>query len=243
MSDSNTPVPRAQRTDISNIDAELSAEARSIKQSISAPGAPKITINRAGSFSGPANEDLGTSIRGVVVDFLSSNKYYDKPYNSAAPEPPACFAFGKVLNEMVPSPNSPVIQAEQCLGCPRNEWGSDIKGGKGKACKNARELAFILEEDLGEEDPPIYQVSVPPTGIRSFDGFAAMVSTMLDGPPIKAVVTIECIQQNGYNTMVFKDPDNNPDYAFHAQFRPQALELISREPDVSGYTPNKLMRK
>lgn len=243
MSDnSNTPAPRAQRTDISNIDAELSAEARDIKKTISNPGAPKITITRAGTFAGPDGIDLGKEIRGVVINFLSSNKFYDKPYNAQAPEPPACFAFGKEIAEMVPSNSAPAKQAPACNGCPRNEWGSDLKGGKGKACKNARELAFILEEDLGEDDPQIYHISVPPTAIRSFDASVNMVLQMLDGPPIKAIMTIEAIPQGTYTTMKFSADDNNPDYAYHAQFRAQGLDLISKEPDVTGYTPPKNAR-
>lgn len=228
---------RVRPQDIAALDAKFASEAAEIKQMIAAPGAPKLSINRNGNFQLPDGSELGPEIRVVVVDFITANRYYPGVYNAQNPTPPVCFAFGKVLADMAPSTNSPEPQHETCTGCPMNEFGSAITG-RGKACKNTRELAVILEEDIEADEPPIYQLSCPPTAIKSFDGFVAQCSRIVAGPPIKAVVTVKVVPQGSYNTISFTDADNNPEYAYHAQFMEQALDLISREPDLSNYVPS-----
>lgn len=235
--DENNKSLRVSRTDVAALDAKWAQETDSIKQMIAAPGAPKITINRSGKFQLPDGSELGDAIRVVVVDFISANRYYTSVYNPQNPEPPVCFAFGKILNEMAPSTSSPEPVHEKCQGCPMNEFGSDPRGGRGKACQNKRELAVILEEEIEADDPTIYQLSVPATAIRSFDGFVAQCVRIVGGPPIKAVVTVKAVPQGTFTTLSFTDADNNPEYAYHAQFMEQALELISREPDLSNYVP------
>jgi hypothetical protein len=228
---------RVSRTDVAALDAQWAQETDQIKQMISAPGAPKISINRAGKFQLPDGSELGDQIRVVVVEFISSNKYYTGVYNPQNPEPPVCFAFGKVLSDMEPSANAPEPQHDRCQGCDKNEFGSALTG-RGKACKNTRELAVILEEDLEAEEPSIYQLSVPPTAIRSFDGFVAQCVRVIAGPPIKAIVTVKAVPQGTYTTLQFTDADNNPEYGYHAQYIDQARELLSREPDLSNYVPS-----
>jgi hypothetical protein len=232
---SNKGTGRAPRTDIAAIEQQLSAEAENIRQTISSGGAPKISISRAGQFTGPDGLDMGTEIRGVVVEYISANRYYPHQFDPANPAPPVCFAFGKKLNEMAPAPEAPEPQADACTGCPMNEFGSK---GKGKACKNTRELAFILEEDLEAPEPRLYLISVPPTAIKSFDAFANLCSRVLSGPPIKAVVSIKAVPQGTYTTMVFSDPDNNPNYAEHFGLRDEALALISQLPNMDNYVPS-----
>lgn len=228
---------RVSRTDVAALDAKFANEAEQVKQMISAPGAPKISINRAGNFQLPDSSELGNEIRVVVIDFITANRYYPGIYNAQNPTPPVCFAFGKVLADMAPSANSPEPQSDKCKGCPMDEFGSALTG-RGKACKNTRELAVILEEDLEADEPNIYQISVPPTGIRSFDGFVAQCLRVVSGPPIKAIVTIKAVPQGTYTTLQFADADNNPEYAYHAQFMEMARELISKEPDLSNYVPS-----
>ncbi len=230
---------RAPRTDLSAVDQALSNEALNIRNTIASGGAPKISISRAGQFTGPDGLDMGTEIRGVVVDYISANRYYPHVFDAANPLPPVCFSFGKNLNEMAPDELAPEPQADACSTCEMNQWGSK---GKGKACKNTRELAFILEEDLEAEEPKLYLISVPPTAIKSFDAFANLCSRVLSGPPIKAIVTIKAVPQGTYTTMVFADPDNNPNYAEHFALRDEGVALISQLPNLDNYVPSPQAR-
>lgn len=229
------------RVNVEEVDKALSTEAQSIRQTISAGAIPKITISRNGTFVGPDGLELGEEISGVVIDYVSSNKYYPHAYNANNPLPPVCFAFGKVIAQMQPDEASPEPQGGEegdCHSCPLNQFGSALNGGKGKACKNTRELAFLLEEDLENPDATMYLVSVPPTGIRSFDGFANMVARMFDGGPIKAVVKIKAVPQGQYTTMVFEPMSANAHYADHFGFREEAIGLITQPPDLTNYVPS-----
>jgi hypothetical protein len=225
------------RVDVNEINKALSTEAQSIRQTISSGGIPKITISRTGSFTSPEG-DLGTEISGVIIDYCSSNKFYPHAYNANNPLPPVCFAFGKVVADMAPLDESPEKQHEDCATCPRNEWGSALNGGKGKACKNTRELAFVLEEDLDDPDATIYLVSVSPTAIKSFDAVANQISRTLDGPPIKAIITIKAVPAGTFTTMVFQAKEANPNYAAHFAMREEAQALITQVPDTTNYVPS-----
>lgn len=221
-------------TDIAVLDAELAKEAQNIKKQIAAPSSPKLTISKTGSWTTPDGQELDTEIRGVVVDFVSSNKFYDRQYDPNTPISPACFAIGTVLADMRPSKDAPAPQAETCGECPHNQFGSR---GNGKACKNTREIAFLLESDFDNPDAQLYLISVPPTGLKSFDGFVNAVARLFDGPPLKAIVTVKAVGVGTYFTLAFVDIQPNADYKDFVGLRGEAHELVSREPDASNYTP------
>lgn len=112
-------------------------------------------------------------LRCVVLAATHENQYYDKPYNSATPSVPACFAFGdQTLDdpeaEMVPDPGSDDMQGyplddnneldkssgekPKCSECWANRMGTaDV--GKGKACKNIRRMILTTEDAL--ESPEV----------------------------------------------------------------------------------------
>lgn len=242
----STSLARANRTDIATIDSQLAAEANSIKTLINQSGGPKIVIDRSGHFTGPDGVDLGTSLRLVVVDFILKNQYYTTRYDPANPVPPVCFAMSSVEDspEMAPDPTSPEPQHATCKGCPQNEFGTALGGtGKGKACKNTYELAVLLEEEFDEPEPKLYLMSVPPTAMRSFAGFANLCARVLDSGPIKAIATVRVVPQGSYNTMAFGEPDNNDRYAEHIALREEAHTMLMRAPDLSNYKPSQPARR
>lgn len=230
---------RPPRTDLSTIDAQLAAE--SIKEQVSAGGSgPRLSINNNGRWSTPDGAELDSTISVIVIDFMSKNTWYPHPYQAGNPLPPGCFAIGKVLANMQPCPESPEPQHDTCAGCPHDQWGSSATG-KGKACKNARELAVILEEQAGDlENAEIFIISIPPTSIKFFDGFARTTERVLSGPPIKAIVDISAVQKSGarYFEMQFDNIRANPDYADHFTLREEASVLLEATPDTSNYVPS-----
>lgn len=227
---------RAPKMDLALMESQLAGEAEKIKSLISAGGAPRISIDRSGHFVAPDGLDLGAEIRGVVVDFVFKNQFYTSTYDPNSPAPPVCFAIATVEDHdtMAPHASAPEPQADKCATCPHNQWGSR---GKGKACKNTYELAFVLEEDLESDNPKLYQISVPPTAMKSFSAFANLCARVLNAPPIKALVTVRAVPQGSYTTMSFADPDNNPQFAALLGLREEARALITSVPDLSNYKP------
>jgi hypothetical protein len=233
----------AKKQDLATIEAQLAEEAKTIGAQLSSADGKKITIDPAtGNFVGPGQENMGTTLRGVIIEFCSSHKYYDRPYSADNAFPPICFAFGQTLAEMAPEEESPEPQNDMCGTpgqpgcCPHNEWGS-AANEKGKACQQRREFAFVLEEDLAEGHPTLYHMSTPPTSIKYFDAAAATIARQLNGPPIKAMVTITAVPTKNYFSLNFSDIDANTHLAACFPLREAATDLISRFPDTSKYVP------
>lgn len=54
----------------------------------------------------------------------------------------------------------------ECAACPFNEWGTDIKGGAGKACKETRQLFVLTKDDL----LPLV-ITIPPTSLANVKAY------------------------------------------------------------------------
>lgn len=228
------------KTDLAKLDAELAEKAKKLKEQLGGPDTKKITIDQQGNFIAPGGANLGNELNICVVDFCSKNTYYDRPFVPGNPAAPACIAIGREIADMYPEDDSPVKQNDTCKGCPQNEWGSSGTGN-GKACKNTRELAITIVDDLEDEDaePELMLLSLSPTSIKGFDAAAMQAFRLYNGPPIKAVFTITTEQPAGanYYVIVWGQPEPNPYLTRVFPYMDQAEDLMSRLPDLSTYEP------
>lgn len=226
----------AKKTDLVALEAQLAEEAaNAISTAISKPTGKKISVKNK-QFVLPDGTVLGNSMDIVVLDFISMNRFYLEVFNPNNPRPPACFAMGKDLQAMAPHDESPEKQTEgTCARCPMNQWESDPQGGKGKACKNTRELAVVLASDIDDPEAEIYSMSVSPTGIRSFDAMVAYVARTFNGPLIKAIVNVSLNPNTEYPQLVFGDAAPNESYAELLARRQEATDMLFVPPDVSNF--------
>ena len=111
-------------------------------------------------MGGDPNEvQAKTEIVGAVVFTHRMNAYWEQEYGSGSDDSsqlPACSSMdGKtgVLAE--------TGELRSCETCPFNQYGTDTKGGRGKACKNMRRIYIIADKD-----PTPYLMTVPPTSIK-----------------------------------------------------------------------------
>lgn len=226
----------AKKQDLVAIEAQLAKEASEMSRQLGAPEGKKITVDQKGNFVGPGQVNLGNELNVNVVSFCTSKKYYDRPYDSSTPAVPVCFAFGKIIDEMEPEEESPEPQSKTCKTCPHNEWNSAPGGGK--ACKEGREFAVVLVDDLEEGvKPDLYHMTTAPTSIKFFDGMASSVKRLFNGPPIRAIVTMVTAPVKNYFVLNFGEPEANPHLSETFPLREAADDLISRFPDVSRYVP------
>src|SRR5690348_2432812 len=93
-----------------NYEEQLQKEAAEIAKRIAAPSGDRIRFNGNAGFITPDGNE-GDALEVVIIDFLSSNLFYDGPFDRDNPQPPACFAIGDEPSHLVPSPNSPNRQA------------------------------------------------------------------------------------------------------------------------------------
>lgn len=84
-------------------------------------------------------------------------------------------------------------RANSCAGCPFNEFGSDPKGGGGKACKEIRRL-FVIDVDPKTMAPQASLpaiLSLPPTSLKPWDEFVSgLLSRKPPMHPIRKVVRL-----------------------------------------------------
>lgn len=231
---------RKSTTDIATIDAELSNEIADLKHQIGQPGGNKIKLEASGDYILPSGENLGNEIQVVVLDFVSKNTWYQGPYNPNNIVPPDCYAIGKVLSTMKYEEDSPNPQggAEgDCATCPLNQFGSG-QNGTSKACKNSR-LAVVIVVDPNDPDAsaaadaPLYTMEFAPTSIKAFDGMVSMVARALNGPPIKAIVTLSARNAGTFAIQSFSDPMPNDYLGEHFARRPETVDMLYRKPDFT----------
>jgi len=224
---------------------QLAAEAAEISKRISAPTGDRIRYNGNVGFYTPDGGE-GDVIEAVIVDFLSSNLYYDGPYDRDNPQPPACFAIGPEPSTLVPSKNSPDRQADTCSACPNNQFGS-AANGKGKACKNTRLLALMPASalDSPEEEAPIWILSVPPTSLKAYDAYVASLKAKHGTIPLGVITEISLDPNSQFAAPRFKAIRllEEDELGVFVPRRDEARERLSQEPDTTGYTPPKATRR
>lgn len=76
-----------------------------------------------------------------------SKIWYENGYVEGSNAPPDCSA----ANGLKPDNGVPKPQHTVCATCPKNQWGSDPRGGKGKACGDSRRLAVVPLLDIPNE--------------------------------------------------------------------------------------------
>jgi len=187
----NTEVAVPKGTAVANWESRLAAMAAATSEHEKAKG--DWVSFRGGIFAINGQPLSGNKAEVVVVASIHENQYYKDRFDPNTPQPPVCYAFGESANELAPHPEASEPQAPSCAECPKNAWGSDPAGGKGKACKNVRRLALIAADDLGNVDgAPVYLAKIPITSVKNWSTYASEVSNVLKRPPlgVKTVMSV-----------------------------------------------------
>jgi hypothetical protein len=231
-------VKKVSANNIVDIRALLAKETESLGERVGAPGGDSIRVTQDKNFEMPDGTTL-TELKGVViVDFVSTNKFYEGAYDPKNISPPACFAIGTNPSQMVASDNSPVKQADTCAVCPMNQFGSS---GNGKACKNSRVLALLPAD--ADEDTPLMILGVSPTALKAFDAFVTSIVRSFQLPPVGVMVDITFDPNSSYASLRFGNPQPNTNLANHFARKDEAQKRLATEPDVSQYEAPAPARK
>lgn len=133
----------------------------------------------------------------IILDSLFVNTFYEGPYVPNQPTTPDCYAYGDVEAGMEPHDEAENKQSDNCADCPLNVYGSGQ--GKGKACKNQRRLAVVLEEEFNEDGKTarILMLNVAPTSIAAFAGYVQEVTAAYERPTSGLVTEISIFRPKG----------------------------------------------
>ena len=168
------------------------------------------------------------SFSAVVVDFTSTNMFYDTTFDAKVYSPPVCFAIGRASNEqLIPSKNSTKKQSESCNICPLNEFGSS---GKGKACKNGITLALL--PPTATKSTPIWLLKISPTALKSWGAYVRSVFSAFELPPIGVVTTFVFDDKVTYPSIRFVDPQPNNFLDVFRERQIEAQDLLELEPSL-----------
>ena len=128
--------------------------------------------------------DYVKEIQGVILFTHRVNGYWSRALGdgegNAAPD---CSSMdGKA------GINNATGECISCESCPLNQYGSDPKGGEGKACKNMRRVYLMISGD-----PNCYLLTVPPTSIKDVN---KKLKTLIAGgiPYTGMVVSIKLVK-------------------------------------------------
>jgi len=151
----------------------------------------------------------------VIIDHIIEHAYYTGQFDPTRPQPPVCFAFGRVEDEMKLHEKSSEPQGGEggaCVTCPMLEWGTSDRG-RGKACKAIRRLALITEGDLDDvEKAEVAFLKIPVTSVKAWAGYVNQLHSTLKRPPFGVVTTITLVKDPKYQFRIIaslKEPITN----------------------------------
>jgi hypothetical protein len=135
-------------------------------------------------------------LTGIIIHSAPVRSYWSKGLDEGGSSPPDCSS-----NDLLMGVGTP---GGDCLTCPMNQWGSDTKGGVGKACSERRFLFMLRPQSF----LPVV-VQVPPSSLRNLGQY--MLRLAGTGTPYYHVTTslsLEKAVQGGgglpYSKMVVK---------------------------------------
>lgn len=129
--------------------------------------------------------DYVKEIQGVILFTHRVNGYWSKALgNGEGGTPPDCSSMDGKMGI-----NATTGECISCDTCPLNQYGTDPKGGDGKACKNMRRLYLMVSGD-----PNCYLLTVPPTSIKDVN--KKLKALLANGTPyIGMVVNIKLTKE------------------------------------------------
>lgn len=210
-------------------DEQLRKELANLSKTIDPPSSNKIST-KGKVFTLPDGKSSPGPLNAVILDWVSLNVYYPGAYNPNQRTGPACFAIGKVIEELTPSENAPQKQsAGDCASCPKGQWGTGA-GGKGKACKNQRRL-LLVSPDFTDHSMPM-SLYVSPTGLKSWNEYVRRLATEQQALPVQVVTKITFDANQTYPTLQFEFGERHGQLDLAMRLRALNQEMLWREPDA-----------
>lgn len=176
--------------EIVNWEEVLAADARAVA-AVETPRVGKISL-RAGQMTYEGNPVPENKLECVILASAVERAYYTSAFDPNHITSPACFALSITGEAMRPDPASTEPQHTDCATCPMNAWGSDPKGGRGKACKEGRRLVIMAvpkdAESAAAADMALLRI--PVTSVRYWAAYVNTVAASWQRPPYAIITEI-----------------------------------------------------
>ena len=141
----------------------------------------KIKIPSGGGISFEVRDENGEtipmkSLRGVIIHKKPFRAWYIKSFDEKTDEDtgiPDCFSDDMIHGSGCETAGIPAGQL--CATCPKGQWGSNRKGGKGKDCADKIRIHTLLEDCVF----PIV-IDLPPTSLQNFTNYINRLTNKLN---------------------------------------------------------------
>ena len=157
------------------------------------PSVSKISL-KAGVISYGGNSVKDNRLDVVVLAAVYRNTFYSGRYDSNNIVNPDCFSLAETDEGMEPYNAVHKPEHATCEGCPRAQWGSDLNGGRGKACKQTRRLVLLPASALASEDDVLSGemavLDIPVTSVKNYANYVNVLAASIGLPPHAAVTEI-----------------------------------------------------
>jgi hypothetical protein len=163
--------------------AEAKADAARFQQ-----GVPRISF-QGGVISIDKQKVKDNKLTVAIVEAVFGKAYYPGEFDPSTPQTPTCYAFHPTdQSAMSPHDAAPEKQAEKCLGCQWNRFGTADRG-RGKRCKDEVRLMCTV----GETDPEsiaageFRMASIPPGSLKNWGNYLKKLRD--SGTSVRGVMT------------------------------------------------------
>jgi hypothetical protein len=151
---------------------------------------------KAGVLAYDGQAAPGNKLQVIVLGFAYENQWFAKAYDPKNIVSPTCWAVGPEESGLYPIQKKVTWMAsDSCDTCPKNEWESDPKGGKGKACKNVVRLGLVVLpskiEDLADAD--FLFAKLPVTSRKNWAKYVSQIGNVLKCAPFGVVTEISTV--------------------------------------------------
>lgn len=210
---------------------QIRQELAALAGAIDPPSSNRIST-KGKVFTLPDGSSSSNPLGVVILDFVAFNSYYTAAWNPNVRAKPACWAIGKVIDEMAPSEHVPKPQHTDCKTCPKGQFGSATNGGKGKACKNIRRL-LVLPGDFTDKSEPM-TLDVSPTGLKAWNRYVDLLRKEYAVIPLQVVTTVQFDPNQSYPTLQFEYGDKHANVELAMRLRNRYSDMLYREPDLEA---------
>lgn len=161
---------------------------------------------RAGVMTYQGQPIPGNKLETVIIASAKEHALYanvleNRQFDPNNPESPVCYALSLDGENMAPHAQVKQKRATDCANCAFNAWGSDPKGGRGKACKEVRRLIVIPKSAVVA--PPGQQLpadsvkksesascNIPVTSVKNWANYTALLAAQFRRPAWAVVTEI-----------------------------------------------------
>lgn len=160
----------------------------------------------------------------IILDHIFETLFYRDAYDSANPQPPTAFAFGRDEKKLTWHENSdPEFVGKLCHESEVCQWGTAEKG-RGKAAKETRRLGMIpagnfkngkfnlIDDEAHFAETTAGFMKLPVTSVKGFSGFVKQVAGALRRPPHGIITKVKVVpDSNDQFKVLFEAIENVPD--------------------------------